>query len=61
MTLHTWNMAYIARAATDLSHVTDRLTDTVNIGHNSQHLMPSMQPNNGTWILILSQQLLMCP
>jgi len=37
---------YTACPAADLSRVTDRLTDTTNIGKNSQHLMHSMQPNN---------------
>jgi len=44
MTPRTWHAAYTARAATDLSRVTDRLTYTANIGKNSQHLMHSMQP-----------------
>jgi len=44
MTPHTQHTAYTARAAAELSHVTDRLTDTANIGKNSQHLMHSMQP-----------------
>jgi len=37
---------YTARAAADLSRVTNRLTDTANMGKNrpSQHLMHSMQP-----------------
>jgi len=41
--------AYTARAAADLSCVrdwqTDWLTETANIGKNSQHLLHSMQPN----------------
>jgi len=42
------HVAYTARAAADLSRVTDRLrlTDTANIGENSQHLMHSMQSKN---------------
>jgi len=44
MTPHTQHVVYTARAATDLSRVTDRQTDTANIGKNSQHLMHSMQP-----------------
>jgi len=46
MTPRTRNAAHAARAAADLSHVTDRRTDTANIGKNSQHLMHSMQPND---------------
>jgi len=41
--MHT---AYTARAATDLSHMTERLTDTANIGKHSEYLMHSTQPNN---------------
>jgi len=41
--VHTANTAC---AATDLSHVTDRQTDTANIGKNSLHLMHSMKTNN---------------
>jgi len=43
MTPRTRHAAYGARAAADLSRVTDRQTDA-NIGNNSQHLMHSMQP-----------------
>jgi len=50
MTPHTRHAAYTARAAADLSRVTDRLTDTANIGKNSQHLMHSMQDNNTNFI-----------
>jgi len=46
MTLGTRDVAYTASTTTDLSSVTDRLTDTANIGKNSQHLMHSMQPKN---------------
>jgi len=46
MTLRTRHATYTARAAADLSRVTDWQTDTANIGNNSQHLMNSMQPKN---------------
>jgi len=46
MTPHTQHSAYTTLAAADLSRVTDRQTDTANIGKNSQHLMHSTQPNN---------------
>jgi len=39
----TRHVAYAARVAVDLSRVTDRLTDTANIGNTSQPLMHSMQ------------------
>jgi len=45
--MHT---AYTACAATDLSRMTDILTDTANIGKNSQHLMHSMQPKTRSCI-----------
>jgi len=38
MTPRTRHAAYTAHAAANLSRVTDRLTDTANIGKNSQHL-----------------------
>jgi len=41
MTLHTWHVACTARAAANLSRMTDRQTDMV-----SQHFMHSMQPNS---------------
>jgi len=44
MTSCTCYEAYTARAAADLSSVTDIWTDTANIGKNSLHLMHSMQP-----------------
>jgi len=58
MTPRTRHAVYTARAAADLSRVTDRrtdrLTDTANIGNNSQHLMHSMQPNKivSNWLLL---------
>jgi len=57
MTLHTRHAVYTACAAADLSHVTDSLLDTMtdntNIGNNRQHLMHSMQPNEGpSWSVI---------
>jgi len=51
MTPRTRHAAYTARAAADLSRVTDWQTDTANIGNNSQHLMHSMQPKKlETWL-----------
>jgi len=54
MTPHTQHAAYTTRAAADLSRVTDTLTDTANIGKNSQHLMHSMQPKYRTFGAIIS-------
>jgi len=53
MTLRKWHAAYTACAAADLSHMTDRLTDTANIGNNSQHLMHSRDAFDG---LLYQQQ-----
>jgi len=47
MTPCTRHAVCTARAAAHLSRVTDRSTDTVYIGKNSQHLMRWMQPKNG--------------
>jgi len=57
MTPQTRHAAYTARAAADLSLVTDKLTDTANIGKNSQHIMHSMQPKN-TLVVRCSRQLI---
>jgi len=57
MTPCTQHAAHTAGAATDYPHseaepgsfgvfVTDRQTDTANIGKNSLYLMHSVQPNN---------------
>jgi len=46
MTPRTRHAAYTARAAADLSRVTDRQTDAAHIGNNSLHLIRWTQPNN---------------
>jgi len=50
MTPRIRHAAHTARAAADLSRVTDRLTATANIGNNSQHIMHSMQPKTAVYV-----------
>jgi len=41
-----WSVQPFLHSEAEMSCVTDRLTDAVNIGQNRLHLMHSMQPNN---------------
>jgi len=52
MTQHTRHVVYITCAVADLSCVTDRLTDTANIGNNSLYVMHSMQPKT-IWLTVM--------